>query len=129
MRIGQLAEASGATTKTLRFYEDAGLLPAPERTSGGYRDFTPEALTRLDFIRRSRAAGLTLAQIRTVLDIRDAGATPCEHVQQLLATRLVDLDRQITDLQALRRTVTHLRDAAATVESTRCDPATICRYL
>lgn len=129
MRVGELAEASRTTTKTLRFYEDAGLLPAPERTSGGYRDYTPEALTRLDFIRRGRAAGLTLAQIREVLDIRDAGATPCKHVQQLLATRLVDLDQQITDLQALRRTVTQLRDAAVTVESISCDPATVCRYL
>jgi DNA-binding transcriptional MerR regulator len=77
VRIGELAEASGMTTKTLRFYEEAGLLPAPERTSGGYRDYDPEVVPRLDFIRRSRAAGLTLAQIRDVLDVRDGGTAPC----------------------------------------------------
>ena len=99
MRIGELAEASATTTKTLRFYEEAGLLPAPERTSSGYRDYAPEALARLDFIRRSRTAGLTLAQIRDVLDIRDAGVPPCQHVQDLLEARLGDLDRQIADLQ------------------------------
>ena len=46
MRIGELAEAAGTTTKTLRFYEDQGLLPPAERTPGGYRDYTTESLTR-----------------------------------------------------------------------------------
>jgi MerR family Zn(II)-responsive transcriptional regulator of zntA len=129
VRIGELATASGTTAKTLRFYEDAGLLPAPERTAGGYRDYSPETLARLDFIRRSRTAGLTLAQIREVLDIRDAGAAPCQHVHDLLDTRLADLDRQITDLRALRETVALLRDAATPVDPASCAPNTVCRYL
>ena len=129
MRIGELAEASGTTTKTLRFYEQAGLLRAPQRTSSGYRDYAPETLARLDFIRSSRSAGLTLAQIREVLDIRDAGVAPCQHVHDLLEVRLGDLDRQIADLQALRHTVVHLRDGAATVDPTKCDARTVCRYL
>ncbi|HLS74336.1 heavy metal-responsive transcriptional regulator [Georgenia satyanarayanai] len=129
MRIGELAEASGTTTKTLRFYEKAGLLPPPERTPNGYRDYAPETLTRLDFIRRSRTAGLTLAQIREVLDIRDAGVAPCQHVQDLLETRLGDLDRQIADLQALRHTVAHLRDGAAIIDPSNCKATTVCHYL
>lgn len=84
---------------------------------------------RLDFIRRSRTAGLTLAQIRDVLDVHDAGSAPCHHVQQLLAARLSDLDRQIADLQALRDTVAELSDAAATVDPADCEPSTVCRYL
>ncbi|CAN5643033.1 hypothetical protein BH24ACT14_BH24ACT14_23120 [soil metagenome] len=129
MRIGELAKASGTTTKTLRYYEDAGMLPAPERTAGGYRDYTPDVLPRLDFIRRGRATGLTLAQIREVLDVRDAGRAPCQHVQRLLTTHLTDLDRQITELHGLRDTVAQLRDAAATLQPATCDPATVCRYL
>lgn len=129
MRIGELAEASGTTTKTLRFYEEAGLLPPPERTANGYRDYTPAALARLDFVRRGRTAGLTLAQIREVLDIRDAGVAPCQHVHDLLEARLGDLDQQIADLQALRHTVAHLRDGAATSDPTNCDATTVCRYL
>lgn len=131
MRIGEVAKVSGTTTKTLRFYEKVGLLPPPERTANGYRDYAPETLTRLDFIRRSRSrtAGLTLAQIREVLDIRDTGAAPCQHVQALLETRLGDLDRQIADLQALRQTVAHLRDGAAAIDPTSCDATTVCRYL
>ena len=106
MRIGELAEAAGTTPKTLRFYEEVGLLPAPERTSSGYRDYPQDTVARLHFIRRSRHAGLTLAQIRDILNLRDAGTAPCQHVQQLLAARLAELDRQITDLQLLRATVT-----------------------
>lgn len=129
MRIGELAEASGTTTKALRFYEDAGLLPAPERTAAGYRDYSPDVISRLAFIRRSQAAGLTLAQIREILEIRDGGHAPCDHVQQLLSDRLADLDRQIAELTELRATVAHLKADATTVEPARCDPETVCRYL
>lgn len=129
MLIGEVAEASGTTTKTLRFYEQEGLLPAPGRTRGGYRDYTPDVVGRLDFIRRSRTAGLTLGQIRDILGIRDAGTAPCHHVQRLLAARLGDLDRQIAELQTLRETVAELSDAAATVDPADCAAATVCRYL
>ncbi|WP_277049534.1 heavy metal-responsive transcriptional regulator, partial [Ruania albidiflava] len=112
MRIGEVALAAGTTTKTLRFYEDAGLLPQAERTPAGYRDYDVGVLDRLDFIRRGQAAGLTLAQIRQVLQIRDGGQAPCQHVTNLLASRLEDLDQQIAQLQQLRTTVADLRDDA-----------------
>lgn len=129
MKIGELAEATGTTTKALRFYERAGLLKAPERTSAGYRDYSADTVARLAFIRRSQSAGLTLAQIREILDIRDAGHAPCHHVQQLLQERLAGIDRQIADLIELRATVAGLHDHATTVEPATCAPATVCRYL
>ena len=129
MRIGELAAASGTSTKALRFYEDAGLLPPPERTRAGYRDYSPEAISRLDFIRRSQAAGLTLAKTREILDIRDGGQAPCTHVQELLNERLADLDCQIAELTELRATVAQLKAEADTVDPTRCGPETVCRYL
>ena len=129
MRIGELAEATGTTTKTLRFYEDSGLLPPPERTVNGYRDYDQEAIARLDFIRRGRAAGLTLAQIREVLDIRDTGTAPCHHVKELLDIHLTALDQQIADLQALRTNVAHLRDDAAQANPSECQSKDVCRYL
>lgn len=129
MRIGELAEATGTTTKTLRFYEDSGLLPPPERTVSGYRDYDQDAIARLDFIRRGRATGLTLAQVREVLDIRDAGTAPCHHVKELLDLRLTALDQQIADLQALRTNVAHLRDDAAQANPSECQSKDVCRYL
>jgi MerR family Zn(II)-responsive transcriptional regulator of zntA len=129
VRIGEVAAASGTTPKTLRYYEDVGLLPPPARTSGGYRDYPPETLARMDFIRRSRAAGLTLARTREILDIRDAGQPPCSHVEDLLAAQLATLDAQIADLTVLRDTVAELHEAVAAADPSECNPATICEYL
>jgi DNA-binding transcriptional MerR regulator len=129
MRIGELAKATGTSPKTLRFYEDAGLLTPAERTANGYRQFTAEAVDRLDFIRRGRAAGLTLAQIRDVIELRDGGTTPCRHVNGLLSSRLADLDRRIAELQALRETVAQLRDNANEADPDTCRPEDVCRYL
>ncbi|CRK55258.1 Mercuric resistance operon regulatory protein [Alloactinosynnema sp. L-07] len=129
MRIGELAAVTGTTPKTLRFYEDSGLLSPAARTPSGYREYGQDAVTRLDFIRRGRAAGLTLAQIREVLDVRDRGRAPCAHVEDLLAVRLRDLDAQIADLQALRDTVAQLHHAASRPDPDRCHPEQVCRYL
>ena len=129
MLIGELARVGGTTAKTLRFYEQAGLLPEPGRTPGGYRDYDGDVLGRLDFIRRSRTAGLTLAQIREILNLRDSGSAPCAHVQSLLTNQLEALDAQIAELTALRATVADLRAGAATLEPSRCDPMLVCRYV
>jgi DNA-binding transcriptional MerR regulator len=129
VRIGELAAATGTTTKTLRFYETAGLPPAPQRTSAGYRVYDQAAADRLDFIRRSQQAGLTLAQIREVLAIRDDGNVPCSHVQQLLAERLAEIDRQLADLRELRGVVSALHDRAGTVDPDSCSAERVCRYL
>jgi MerR family Zn(II)-responsive transcriptional regulator of zntA len=129
MRIGELARATGTTAKTLRFYENGGLLPHPSRTHSGYRDFGPDAIDRLDFIRRGQAAGLTLAQVKQILQIRDAGQPPCEHVRDLLATRLGDLDAQIAHLLALRETISHLAETASHADQDSCPPNQVCRYL
>lgn len=129
MRIGELAEAAGTTTKTLRFYEDQGLLPPAERTPGGYRDYTTESLTRIDFIHRGQAAGLSLAQIRQVLDIRDEGQPPCTHVRDLLDTRLAAVDQQLSQLQGLRTTLTELRAQAGQIAPDTCRADQVCRYL
>jgi MerR family Zn(II)-responsive transcriptional regulator of zntA len=129
MRIGELAAAAGTTTKTLRFYEESGLLPQTERAANGYRDYGPEALSRLDFIRRGRGAGLTLAQIREVIDIREAGEAPCHHVYELLTARVVDIERQIADLDALRADLIQRRDQAGEADPSTCPAETVCRYV
>jgi DNA-binding transcriptional MerR regulator len=128
MRTGALAAASGTTAKTIRFYEQAGLLPAPPRTPAGYRDYPPEAAARLSFIRSAQSAGLSLAEIRVVLAIRDHGEPPCAHVTGLLRGHLAETERRLAELTATR---TMLRDLLATAGAT--DPETctgsVCRIL
>ncbi|MEO6827495.1 MAG: heavy metal-responsive transcriptional regulator [Microbacteriaceae bacterium] len=129
MRIGEAAVATGMTTKTLRFYEDRGLLPPARRAPNGYRDYGDETIARLDFIHRGRIAGLTLAQIGDILRVRDAGHAPCFHVRDLLAKQLADLDRQIAELLTLRSAVAEYHETVAAADPVECDPQRICSYL
>ncbi|MEU7401895.1 heavy metal-responsive transcriptional regulator [Streptomyces sp. NPDC044948] len=102
MRIGELAAELGVTPKTIRFYESGGLLPAPERTSAGYRVYGPQDVERLAFIKSAQRLGLSLDDIREILVFRDQGEPPCHHVRQLLTRQAADIQRRIDELQALR---------------------------
>ncbi|MGD9621514.1 MAG: heavy metal-responsive transcriptional regulator [Mycolicibacterium sp.] len=101
MKIGELASLSNASTKTIRFYEDSGLLPAPPRSASGYRDYGPDTIDRLQFIQRCQAAGLTLQKVRQILAIHDRGEVPCTHVREVLNARLDQVRAQIAELVAL----------------------------
>src|SRR3954451_12331676 len=113
MRIGVLAARAGLTTKTIRFYEDAGLLPEPPRTSAGYRDYPADAVVRLAFIRDAQAAGLTLAEIRGILAIRDGGQAPCQHVTGLIDQHLAQVDQRLAELTQARDALRDLKRRAA----------------
>lgn len=129
MRIGQLAKETGTTTKTLRFYEESGLLTPAKRLSSGYRDYADDAVAQVGFIHRGQAAGLTLAQIRQILEIREHGQAPCAHVQSLLGERLAELDAQIVELLALQETISQLHRDVSTPDPDSCSAEQVCRYL
>jgi DNA-binding transcriptional MerR regulator len=117
MKIGELARRTGTTTKTIRFYEQAGLLPAPSRTNAGYRDYGPEVVDRLDFVRRAQSAGLSLRDIRQVLAIADRGDAPCEHVVSVLQARLDQVRATLAELAGVETHLESLLDHAGTAES------------
>jgi len=103
MRIGEAADAAGVPTQTIRFYERRGLLPQPPRGTNGYREYDTSVLARLAFIRSGQAAGLTLVEVASILDLRRDGAVPCEHVHSLLLAKLNDIrarQRELADLEA-----------------------------
>src|SRR5260370_29172720 len=100
MRIGALAAAAGTTPKTIRFYEEAGLLPGPPRAASGYRDYPDDAAARLAFVRAAQSASLTLAEIRDILTIRDSGQPPCGHVATIIDRHLADVERRLAALRA-----------------------------
>ncbi|MDQ2708613.1 MAG: heavy metal-responsive transcriptional regulator [Actinomycetota bacterium] len=128
MRIGALA-TGGLTTKTIRFYEQAGLLAPPPRTSNGYRDYPPDTAARLDFIRHAQAAGLTLTEIRGILDLRDSGQAPCTHVTGLIQQHLTDIECRMAELRQTRTTLGSLARQAAETDPGTCTEADICRIL
>lgn len=102
MRPGELARQVGVSTDTLRHYERLGLLPIPPRTSGGYRNYSPQALKRASLIRRALGVGLSLSDLKTILKIRDQGGIPCQSVRNLADSKLRQLEQQVTDLVAMR---------------------------
>ena len=129
LRIGELAARSGVSAKTIRYYEDIGLLTPPPRLGSGYRDYEPSTLDRLAFIRAAQAVGLTLGEIRGIVGLRDEGQTPCGHVLDLLRTRAAELDRRITELRALRSELNRLVARAEALDPEDCDPERICHLV
>jgi DNA-binding transcriptional MerR regulator len=129
MRIGALAAAAGTTPKTIRFYEQAGLLPEPPRTASGYRDYPGSAAVRLGFVHSAQAAGLTLAEIRGILVIRDGGQPPCAHVAAVVDGHLADIERRLRELRTTRALLRELARTAAGTDPATCDEASICRIL
>lgn len=130
MKIGELATRSGTTARTIRFYEQAGLLPEPTRTPSGYRDYGTEFIDRLAFIRRAQAAGLTLREICQVLAIHDRGETrPCTHVRHVLTARLGHVRAQIAELLMLEGHLEVLLTHAQQDEPPGQAQATVCWIL
>lgn len=129
MQIGQLAKLTNTSTKTIRFYEDSGLLPPPARTATGYRDYGPEIVDRLRFIHQGQAAGLTLQKVRQILAIHDRGEAPCGHVRQLLDSRLGQVRAQIAELVALEGHLNSLLGRASPRPLTEHDHSPVCWIL
>ncbi len=111
LRIGELAAATDLSAETIRYYEKAGLLPAPARTPAGYRTYGPEAADRLHFIRGAQRLGLRLEDIRNLLAIRDTGTCPCEPAADFLTQQLTEVDVQIQRLEALRAEMATMLEA------------------
>lgn len=129
MRIGELAERTGTTTKTVRYYESIGLIPEPERTAAGYREYDEDAVERLRFVREAQASGLTLTEIQSILELKGAGATSCEHTHALLEQHLADLDDQIERLRGARADLAALAERAASLDPARCVDPNRCQVI
>ncbi len=129
MLIGEFAEALGVPTQTVRFYERRGLLPRPERAPNGYRLYDEVALQRGSFIRSAQAAGLTLAEIGSIIDIRNEGAAPCTHVGALLEAKLAAVRERQRQLAALEGELKHLLNRSELLDPAACGDDDVCHIL
>jgi DNA-binding transcriptional MerR regulator len=102
LTVGQLASLAGVRTDTIRYYERAGLLPAPHRTSGDHRRYAAADADRLLFIRGAQRLGLRLAEIRDLLAVRDTGVCACEPAEGMLRRHVIEIDTEIARLAGLR---------------------------
>jgi DNA-binding transcriptional MerR regulator len=94
LKVGQVAAEAGVGVQTLHYYERLGLLPKPNRSAANYRLYSPEAVRRIGFIKKAQALGLTLAEAKQILDLKDHGREPCRKVAELgenICRKLIDV--------------------------------------
>jgi MerR family transcriptional regulator, copper efflux regulator len=113
--IGSVAKTSGMPIKTIRYYEELGLLRTTGRTEGGYRLFNSDVFSRLSFIKRAQGLGLTLSEIKEFLDVYDQGDLPCDHIRVKLEDKLEAIEQQIQQLQILKQELRGLLSGWETV--------------
>ncbi|MGH9001363.1 MAG: heavy metal-responsive transcriptional regulator [Acidimicrobiia bacterium] len=128
MTVGEVARRAGVSPKAVRLYEARGILPPVERTESGYRTYSDDDVEVLNFVRRARALGLRLEEIRRILDLQRQGAQPCGTVVQLLQGHLREIDRTMADLRALRKDLVRALDAAKSSDR-RGEDVVVCRII
>lgn len=116
LSIAGVCEETGLSPRTVRYYEELGLLPGVRRRTGGRRVYGPDELERLRFIQRLQLLGLPLAEIRELNEVHALGGSTgamLERLDQVLGQRLDDLDARIGELSALRDQIEKYRARAA----------------
>jgi Cu(I)-responsive transcriptional regulator len=108
MNIGQAAAASGVTAKMIRHYEESGLIRAARRTASNYRSYSDSDVHVLRFIKRARALGFSMADIKTLLSLWQDKSRSSSAVKRIAGTHIDELQRKIAELQAMVRTLEHL---------------------
>lgn len=113
LTIGQVAKQSGLGVETVRFYERQGLIEEPPRRASGYRQYPPEVVDRLGFIRRAKALGFSLKEIADLLGLRVDPHSTCGDVKSRTAAKIADIDAKMAELKRMKRALLQLHDACS----------------
>ena len=110
MRIGEVARRSGMAAKTIRFYEEAGLIAPVPRTDGGYREFGDTDVRRLEFIHRARGLGFSVAEVGRLLSLWSDRERASADVKELALVHIARIEAKMTELRSMRDTILHLAE-------------------
>jgi len=99
---------AGVNVQTLRYYERRGLLPEPPRRDSGYRSYGAGSVAAVRFIKRAQEVGFTLSEVEMLLHLAQGGPANCEAVRELAHQKVLDLDRRMESLQAMRASLERL---------------------
>lgn len=111
MKIGELAERAGVGIQTVRYYERRGLLPEPDRTRSGYRDYDDHDALRLRFILRAKELGFTLSEVEELLALRVDPQTTAEDVRRRAESKIAATRSKIRDLRSIESALERLVQA------------------
>ncbi len=109
--IGELSKRTGVLSVTIRYYEQIGLLPQPERTANGYRVYDEEDIDRLRFIQRARAIEFALDEIAEIMAFKECHQAPCSYVMAMMSQRIGEIQARIDDLERLQDELTLLYES------------------
>jgi MerR family copper efflux transcriptional regulator len=108
LRTAEVARLAGVNIETLRFYERKGILPEPPRRASGYREYPPEAVERVRFIKRAQELGFSLKEVQDLLALRQMARSKSGRVRRMAEAKVEEIDHKIRDLEAMRRGLTEL---------------------
>lgn len=108
LRTGEVALKSGVNVQTLRYYERRGLIEEPERRASGYREYSPDAVQLIRFIKRAQKLGFTLAEVEDLLRLRNDQQAACSKVRTAAEAKIEDIERKIRHLRAMKRALSSL---------------------
>jgi len=108
LKTGELARQGGVNLQTIRFYEREGLLVQPPRTRSGYRQYSPDTVRRVRFIRRAKDLGFTLKEIGELLSLRVDTDRTCADVRAMARTKIADIESKVAELQRIGEVLNRL---------------------
>lgn len=129
MWIGEAADRAGVEASAIRFYEQSGVLPEPDRTNSGYRDYTDEEVDLIRFVRRARSLEIPLEDIRQIVDLRTHGEAPCQVVRQVMARESRAIETRIRELEELRAELLRLQEMAGEFSDNWPDGPCVCHLV
>ena len=110
MHIGEAARRSGMAAKTIRFYEEAGLIAPAPRTGSGYREFGDDDVRRLQFIHRARDLGFSVGEVSRLLSLWSDRERASAHVKQLALEHVARIEAKMAELHSMRDAILHLAE-------------------
>src|SRR6266702_193294 len=122
LRTGEVAAQAGVNVQTLRYYERRGLLKEPARRASGYREYPPDSVELIRFIKRAQELGFTLTEIEDLLRLRNDQESACSEVRSAAEGKIEDIEQKIRHLRAMKRALGVLVASCATEGSTRHCP-------
>lgn len=108
LTIGKVAREAGVGVETVRFYERQGLIEEPPRRPSGYRQYPPETISRIRFVRRAKELGFTLKEIKELFSLRASGRSRCADVRRRAEEKVEDIQQKVRDLQKMEKALVGL---------------------
>ncbi|MDX1522992.1 MAG: Hg(II)-responsive transcriptional regulator [Anaerolineae bacterium] len=108
LTIGQVAKRAGVNVETVRYYERQGLIPEPPRRASGYRQYNPDFVRRIQFIKRAQSLGFSLKEIVELLELRIEPNIACDDVRLRAEQKIADIEQKIETLQRMKQVLDEL---------------------